>query len=91
VGAAAFLNALDGATVYEEWYRRIWGFIATCFIDRDNGGWRAQVDDALKPNTNPFFGKVDIYHSLQACLIPMLSTRGSVMSGLTEISKKSWA
>ena len=88
VGAAAFLNAVDGATVYEEWYRRIWGFIATRFIDRDHGGWRAQVNEALKPNSGPFFGKVDIYHSLQACLVPMLSTRGSVTSGLREISEK---
>ena len=88
VGAAAFLNAVDGATVYEEWYRRIWGFIATRFIDRDHGGWRAQVNEALEPNSGPFFGKVDIYHSLQACLVPMLSTRGSVTGGLREMSEK---
>ena len=83
VGAAAFLNAIDGAPVYEEWYRRIWSFIAACFIDRDNGGWRAQVDTALKPKSGPFFGKVDIYHSLQACLIPILPTTGSVAKGLS--------
>ncbi len=83
VGAAAFLNAIDGDLVYEEWYRRIWSFIAAHFIDRDNGGWRAQVDDALMPSSNPFFGKVDIYHSLQACLIPTLPTTGSVTKGLS--------
>jgi sulfoquinovose isomerase len=87
VGAAAFLNAVDGATFYEEWYRRIWGFISKRFIDRDNGGWRAQVDEALKPNSDPFFGKVDIYHSLQACLIPILPSRGSITSGLTRVSE----
>ena len=86
VGAAAFLNAIEGAPIYEEWYRRIWSFIATCFIDRDNGGWRAQVDNALKPNSDPFFGKVDIYHSLQACLIPILPTSGSVTKGLYELA-----
>jgi sulfoquinovose isomerase len=86
VGAAAFMNAIDGAPVYEEWYRRIWSFIAACFIDRENGGWRAQVDDALKPNSGPFFGKVDIYHSLQACLIPNLPTTGSVTKGLYELA-----
>jgi len=86
VGAAAFMNAIDDAPVYEEWYRRIWSFIAACFIDRENGGWRAQVDDALKPNSGPFFGKVDIYHSLQACLIPNLPTTGSVTKGLYELA-----
>ncbi len=86
IGAAAFLNSIDGSTVYEEWYRRIWGFVATRFIDRDNGGWRAQVDETLQPSSDPFFGKSDIYHSLQACLVPLLPTRRSVAGGLTEIS-----
>ncbi len=88
VGAAAFLNAIEGSPIFEEWYRRIWSFIATCFIDRNNGGWRAQVDTALKPNSDPFFGKVDIYHSLQACLIPILPTTGSVTKGLYELATK---
>ncbi len=86
VGAAAFLNAVDGDPVYEVWYRRIWSFIATQFIDRQNGGWRAQIDSALRPNSDPFFGKVDIYHSLQACLIPTLPATGSVTRGLLGIA-----
>jgi sulfoquinovose isomerase len=57
IGAAAFLNAIDGATVYEEWYRWIWGFVAIRFTDRDNGGWRAQVNEALQPSSDPFFGE----------------------------------
>ncbi len=89
VGAAAVLNAIDGDLLYEDWYRRIWSFIATYFIDRDNGGWRAQIDNALRPNADPFFGKVDIYHSLQACLIPTLPTAGSVTKGLLNIAKGS--
>jgi mannose/cellobiose epimerase-like protein (N-acyl-D-glucosamine 2-epimerase family) len=88
IGAAAFLNAIFGESQYEEWYQRIWSFVATRFIDRENGGWRAQVDDALRPNSDPFFGKVDIYHSLQACLIPTLPTTGSVTKGLLERVKR---
>jgi sulfoquinovose isomerase len=84
IGASAFLNDIDGDPIYERWYRQIWSFTATRFIDSENGGWRAQVDDALRPSSGPFFGKVDIYHSLQACLIPMLPTTGSVVSGLLD-------
>lgn len=91
IGASAFLNAIDGSPVYEEWYRRIWSFIAAHFIDRDNGGWRAQLDDSTRPTSGPFFGKVDIYHSLQACLIPTLPTTGSVTKGLLEIAMNSTA
>lgn len=82
IGAASFLNAIAGDTQYEDWYRRIWSFVATRFIDRENGGWRAQLDESLRPNSGPFFGKVDIYHSLQACLIPTLPTSGSITLGL---------
>jgi sulfoquinovose isomerase len=85
IGASAFLNAIDGDPIYERWYRQIWSFIATRFIDRQNGGWRAQIDDALRPSSGPFFGKVDIYHALQACLIPTLPTSGSVTRGLLNI------
>ena len=84
IGAAYFLNKIDGDRNYEQWYRRIWSFISTYFIDHDNGAWRAQVDDNLKPNADPFFGKVDIYHSLQACLIPTLPVTGSVTKGLLD-------
>lgn len=82
IGAAAFLNAIDGAPEYEEWYRRIWSFCATRFIDRRNGGWHAQLDNDLKPNAGPFYGKPDIYHALQACLIPLLPTSGSITHGI---------
>lgn len=82
IGAAAFLNATDGDKAYEEWYRRIWSFCATRFIDRDNGGWHAQLDSDLKPNAGPFYGKPDIYHALQACLIPLFPTSGSITHGL---------
>jgi sulfoquinovose isomerase len=85
VAASAFLNAIDGDSIYEHWYRQIWSFIAARFIDRQKGGWRAQIDDNLQPNSGPFFGKVDIYHSLQACLIPTLPTTGSVTRGLNGI------
>jgi mannose/cellobiose epimerase-like protein (N-acyl-D-glucosamine 2-epimerase family) len=82
IGAAAFLNAIDGDTRYEAWYREIWNFVAARFLDQENGGWRAQLDSRLQPNKDPFFGKVDIYHSLQACLIPLLPTTCTITRGL---------
>ena len=82
IGAAAFLNAIDGGPMYEEWYRRIWDFTATRLIDHAAGGWWPQVNEALRPSSDPFFGKPDIYHALQACLIPLLPTSGSIVRGL---------
>src|SRR5262249_50191804 len=88
IGAAAFLNAIDGDAFFEEWYRTIWNFSAAHLIDKDHGGWFPQLGEDLQPNTGPFYGKVDIYHALQACLIPLLPTTGSITRGLIETGVK---
>jgi sulfoquinovose isomerase len=44
IGAAAFLNVIDGDILYETWYRKTWNFSAIHFIDRDCGGWHLQLD-----------------------------------------------
>ena len=87
IGAAAFLNAIDGAVEYGTWYRRIWDFVAGGLIDRDHGGWRTEpVDPTGKPGL--FEGKPDLYHALQACLIPLLPTTGTITRGLTTVGLK---
>jgi mannose/cellobiose epimerase-like protein (N-acyl-D-glucosamine 2-epimerase family) len=82
IGGAAVLNAVDGDPVYETWYRRIWGFVAAHMIDREHGGWYPELDDRLRPAGGIFVGKPDIYHALQACLVPLLPTTGSITRGL---------
>ncbi|MCD1635782.1 AGE family epimerase/isomerase [Martelella mediterranea] len=82
IGAASFLTRIDGDDFYEAWYRRIWDFADSHLIDHLNGSWHPQLDDELTPITDPWYGKPDMYHSFQACLIPMLPTSGSVCHGL---------
>ncbi len=87
IGAATFLGALDGgaeveAKSVEAWYRRLWGFAARHFIDRRDGGWLPQLDDSLTPIAGYFTGKPDLYHALQACLIPLYPTDGSLTRGI---------
>ena len=79
IGAAAFLHALKPDPFYEEWYRRVWDFSAQYFIDPANGGWYGELGDDLKPFDKFFTGKPDIYHALQACLIPLCPPTGSLM------------
>lgn len=83
IGAAVFLGAVNNDPIFEEWYRRIWNFSATHFIDKDRGGWFPQIDEHGKPSTDPFYGKLDIYHSLQACVIPLLPATASVVGNLS--------
>lgn len=82
IGAAAFLNQIDGDPFYEEWYRRIWNWTDTNLIDHQNGGWNHQLNDDLEPITDPWYGKPDMYHAFQSCLIPLLPTTGSPSHGL---------
>ena len=63
---------------YEEWYRRIWGFCANRLIDHQSGGWHHELSEDLSPIEHFFTGKPDIYHALQACLIPLYPATGSL-------------
>ncbi|HXT08620.1 MAG TPA: AGE family epimerase/isomerase [Roseiarcus sp.] len=74
VGAAHFL----GSGASEVWYRRFWDFAARRLIDARHGGWHCQLDDDLSPIPGYFAGKPDIYHALQACLIPLYGVEGSL-------------
>ncbi|MBX3597825.1 MAG: AGE family epimerase/isomerase [Rhizobiaceae bacterium] len=85
--AAVLGDALDD-TLYEAWYRRIWGTIANHFIDWTNGSWFPELDARMKPVSRVFIGRPDIYHAVQACLIPLLPSTGSVTRGLVETGLK---
>ena len=67
---------------YEDWYRKVWDFSASYFIDPANGGWFNELGDDLKPFDKFFTGKCDIYHALQACLIPLYPATGSLMTAI---------
>lgn len=68
IAAAAVLHAAHGEPVFEAWYRRIWSFAAAELID-PRGGWRPQAEPVGEA---PLFrGRPDLYHALQACLVPL--------------------
>jgi hypothetical protein len=54
-------------------------------IDRVHGSWHHQLNDTLQPVSNPWFGKPDFYHSLQACLTPLQPQNGGLAHGLAAV------
>jgi mannose/cellobiose epimerase-like protein (N-acyl-D-glucosamine 2-epimerase family) len=84
IGAAAVLGAVDADPAFEGWYRRIWGFVDNHVIDRRFGGWFPELDSNLSPVNRVFTGKPDLYHAMQACLIPLLPANGSITRGLRD-------
>jgi sulfoquinovose isomerase len=84
IGAAATLHAVTGDHEYDDWYRRCWDFADTYLIDRERGSWHHELDDALQPSEATWHGKPDVYHALQATLIPRLPVRASVAKALRD-------
>lgn len=84
IGAASYLIDHAPSDFHEVWYRRIWSNIATHHLDRANGGWFEELTEDLKPSYTVFAGKADIYHSLQACLIPLFPSTGSLTRVISE-------
>ena len=82
IAAAAVIGSVDPDPRFEEWYRRILGFTDNHLIDHVNGGWFPELGPDLKPVSRVFVGKPDLYHALQACLIPLLPSTGSITRGL---------
>ncbi len=80
--AAAVLASVDDSPCFEEWYRRIWAFVSNHFIDRRAGGWIPELDRQLRSVNRVFIGRPDIYHAVQACIIPLLPAKGSITRGL---------
>jgi mannose/cellobiose epimerase-like protein (N-acyl-D-glucosamine 2-epimerase family) len=84
IGAAAVLHAVTGEDEYERWYRTCWDFAAEHLIDAARGSWHAELDDVLRPSERTWTGKPDVYHSLQAALIPRLPVSPSLAGALRE-------
>ena len=78
IGAAAFLAELAPDPQYELWYQKIWNWTNSHLIEQKHKSWHPQLDDSLRPIHKFFTGRPDIYHALQACLIPLFPTTGSL-------------
>lgn len=74
IGAYATLLRLGGTDQDEAAYRRLWTFATDHFIDHQRGGWFPELGSNGKPVGRQFHGKPDIYHSVQAALLPLLES-----------------
>lgn len=73
IGFIAALLKVDPKEQDALWYDRLWAFAQTHFADTKKGGWFPEIDQNGKPTNTQFAGKPDIYHALQADLLPLTS------------------
>lgn len=69
----AALIALERRPSDEQWYRRLWVFADKNFVDHERGGWHPEIRGDNGHTELQFTGKPDVYHSLQAALLPLTS------------------
>ncbi|MCB8821429.1 AGE family epimerase/isomerase [Microvirga rosea] len=84
IGAASFLCDHLPDDFHEAWYRHLWDFTARHVIDTAHGGWHPELSETLVPQSRLFSGKPDLYHALQACLIPLFPSTGSLTRVISE-------
>lgn len=84
IGAISALMDIDPKAEDALWYDRFWAFARSHFVDETRGGWFPELDPNGAPAAQQFHGKPDIYHSLQAVLIPLAGGASGIFDRLTE-------
>ncbi len=72
LGAAAALFQATGEQRCADDHARWWALAREAFIDVEGGSWHHELDPAGRPATGTWAGKPDVYHALQATLVPRL-------------------
>ncbi|NPD05064.1 AGE family epimerase/isomerase [Nocardioides sp. zg-1308] len=82
ISAAAALHRRTGESRYAERYAEWWAYAAEHLVDTDRGSWHHELDPANRPQASVWPGKPDLYHAVQATLLPRLPLAPSLASGL---------
>jgi mannose/cellobiose epimerase-like protein (N-acyl-D-glucosamine 2-epimerase family) len=72
IGAAAVLYRRTRAEKYADDYRRWWEYVGEFHLDRQGGSWWHELGADNLPSHTVWSGKPDLYHAVQATLIPRL-------------------
>lgn len=78
INTSAVLYRVSGETFYADMYASFMEYLDDKVIDHVNGSWYHQLDQNNRPIATVWPGKSDIYHALQATLIPYCDISVSV-------------
>lgn len=83
--AAAALHHVTGDSAYAGDFHSWWAYIRRYLIDVANGSWHHELSPTNEPSATVWQGKPDVYHALQACLIPLLPLQPSIALTATSL------
>lgn len=82
INTSAILYRLTGREKYSDYYSEFMKYLDETVIDHKNGSWFHQLDCENKLKNTVWPGKSDIYHALQAMLIPYAEPNVSIAAYL---------
>ena len=80
IATAWTLHQVTGDDVYARWFHEWTEHAERCFVDRERGSWRHELDENNQPAATVWEGKPDIYHAYQATLLPNLPPAASFIA-----------
>lgn len=83
ISAAAALHRATGESEYEQWYRTWWDFAVDHHVERP-GAWVHELGPDNRPSAVTWPGKPDVYHALQATLVPRLPLAPAIAPALAK-------
>lgn len=81
ISTASTLGTVTGEPSYQRWQEALWRYADRYLIDHERGSWRHQLDEHNQPCDTVWAGKPDVYHALQATVIPRSALAASVAAG----------
>lgn len=72
VAAAAALHAATGDARYDDLYTQWWEYVGEHVLDRRGGSWWHELGPDSRVSRTVWVGKADVYHAVQATLLPRL-------------------
>ncbi|MDO5439052.1 MAG: AGE family epimerase/isomerase [Erysipelotrichaceae bacterium] len=79
INTSAVLYHITGKKEYAQLYSEFLRYLQECVHDPVNGSWFHQLDEYNRLKETVWPGKSDLYHALQATLIPLLEPSVSVV------------
>ncbi len=78
IAAADALHRRTGDARYADLYATWWDYAVTFVVDHDGGSWHHELDPTNRPAGTTWPGKPDLYHAVQATLLPRLPLGPSI-------------
>lgn len=78
IAAAATLHRRTDESSYDADYHRWWDYADRYVLDHARGSWHHELDPTNRPSGSVWSGKPDLYHAVQATLIPRFPVNASV-------------